>query len=135
MADCAGPITITTITQCKNAQASVDQMNDVFARLGSEDKYSNQVQAITQNLAAAMPLLASIGIGIGMCGTAAEIGTQADLLTNQMLTDHGMATVPGPSCLPQSVLPSFQFPSGTQILETVALVLLGAFAIYLLMEK
>jgi len=127
---CASVPAITTITTCKNAQASVDQMNAVFANLGSPSQYSAQVQAITQNLAAQMPILASIGVGIGMCGTVFQIGIQADMLTNQMLTDNGQSPVPGPTCLDATAVP---LPTGGQI--TAGVFLLAALALFLVLKK
>jgi hypothetical protein len=114
---------------CNNAQASVDQMNATFQQLGSESKYSSSVQTITQSLAANMPITASIGFGIGLCATVYQIGIQADMLTNQMLADHGMATVPGPTCLDQSAI---GLPTGGQL--TTGLVVLGALALFLLLR-
>lgn len=128
--DCATVPPVTTITQCNNAQASVDAMNQTFQQLGSPSQYSTAVLTITQNLAAQMPLLASVGIGIGMCGTVFQIGIQADMLTNKMLSDAGMATVPGPTCLDATAI---GLPTGGQL--TAGVVVLGAVALFLLLRK
>ena len=128
---CAPQPLISTLATCQNAQASVDQMNATFQQLGSESKYASSVQTITQSLAANMPYLASAGIwGIGLCATVYQIGIQADTLTNQMLSDHSMATVPGPTCLDQSAI---GLPTGGQL--TTGLVVLGALALFLVLGK
>jgi hypothetical protein len=109
-------------------------MNSIFQSLGSPTNYAAQVQGITQNLSAQMPLLASVGIGLGMCATVFQIGVQADLLTNQMLTDAGQSTIAGPTCLDATAIP---LPSLNALAlggGTIALVL-GALAIVLYLKK
>jgi hypothetical protein len=135
LAACATVPTVTTNAQCTNAQASVDQMNQVFQSLGSPSQYADQVQSITQNLATQMPSLSTyLSFGIGLCATVFQIGIQADMLTNQMLSDNGQATVAGPTCLDATAVPlpslsGLAFGAGTIVL------LLGALFIFLEFKK
>lgn len=98
LADCATVPFLTTISNCNNAQSSVDQMNSVFSSLGNPPQYASEVAAITSALAASLPLLTDIGFGIGLCAAAFNVGIQADALTNKMLTDAGQVAITGPTC-------------------------------------
>jgi hypothetical protein len=132
---CATVPAVTTNAQCTNAQASVNQMNSTFTSLSSPAAYASQVAAITQNLSDEMPSLSTyLGVGIGLCATVFQIGIQADLLTNQMLSDNGMATIAGPTCLDATAIP---LPSvGGLLAGSGAIVLaLGALFIFMSLKK
>lgn len=138
LADCATVPLVTTISNCNNAQSSVDQMNSVFASLGNPQQYASEVMAITNALASAMPLLASIGVGIGMCSAAFNIGIQADALTNKMLTDAGQTAITGPTCgdvSPVQVPSLPSFPTVAAAGAGLGALALAAVAIYAVIQK
>lgn len=135
---CATVPLVTTISNCNNAQSSVDQMNSVFTSLGSPAQYAAEVQAITSSLASAMPLLASIGVGIGMCSAAFNIGIEADTLTTKMLTDAGQTPITGPTCgdVAPIQLPSLpSFPTVAAAGAGLGALALAAVAIYAAVTK
>lgn len=94
--------TVCTTPMCKDGRAAVERMNWTYQYL--DDQYQNfnpatyqaTVESIRSSLAAVDSWYADWIPFNPTCCTIADIGAQADVITNQMLASVGAANIPPP---------------------------------------
>jgi hypothetical protein len=94
---------ICTTPMCTDGKASVDQMNATFNDLVAThpefnaSQFQPTVKSITDVFNATYSFYDPYIPFNPVCCTIADIGAQADALTNEMLASVGGAPIPGPS--------------------------------------